>query len=87
MPAMIEATFELIVIVLWSAALSIHTRRLLRLARIESAHTAGNPIRQRLDRVWWWLGREEFWEAVQADCLHCMQLTIMVFFLVLGAYR
>ncbi|MDZ4719363.1 MAG: hypothetical protein SH847_12985 [Roseiflexaceae bacterium] len=84
---MVEAMVELIVIVLWSAALSIHARRLLRLARVETSYTTGNPLRQRLARVWWWLGREEFWHAVQVDCLRCMQLTIMVFFLVLGAYR
>lgn len=84
---MLEALVQLAVIMLWSAALSIHARRLLRLARVEAAPTTTKQIRQRLDRVWWWLGREEFWRAVQIDCLRCTQLTIMVFFLVLGVYR
>lgn len=84
---MVEALFQLAVIMLWSAALSIHARRLLRLARIEATPTMTNRVRQRLNRVWWWLGREEFWQGVQTDCLRCTQLTIMVFFLVLGVYR
>ena len=37
--------------------------------------------RLKLDRVWWWLGRAEFWGSVQADTCRCMEITLMVFVL------
>lgn len=83
---MVELIIQLTVIVIWSAMLVIHTRRLLRLARVEAESGHSHVLRRRLARVWWWLGREEYWRAAHSDGLRCMQLTIMVFLLVLGIH-
>ena len=67
--------------------LGVHTRRLLRLAKVESlAQWGERRLRPKLDRVWWWLGREEYWREVQTDVLRCMQLTFMLFLMAWGIY-
>jgi len=38
-------------------------------------------VRQQANRMWWWLGREEFWRTVQLDALRCVEITLMVFLL------
>lgn len=82
---MVELIVQIVVVSLWGAMIGIHTRRLLRLARVATpAVFRGPKLRQNLSRVWWWLGREEFWRAVQSDGLRCAQITIMVFLLALG---
>ena len=67
---------------MWGALLALHTRRLLRLAYVsgESA-TRDQYLRQRMHRMWWWLGREEFWRTVQADTWRCLEITLMLFLL------
>jgi hypothetical protein len=85
--AMAEPLIQMAIIFLWAATFSIHARRLMRLARVDLPQLVTPSFRQHLTRVWWWLGREEFWEAVHIDGLRCTQLTIMVFLLVWGAYR
>ncbi len=84
---MVELIIQLTLIAIWSATLVIHTRRLLRLARVEAESGHTRVLRRQLGRLWWWLGREEFWRAAHADGLRCMQLTIMVFLLVLGIHN
>jgi hypothetical protein len=82
---MVELIVQIVVVSLWGAMIAIHTRRLLRLARIEApVSLRGRQLRQNLSRVWWWLGREEFWRAVQIDGLRCTQITVMLFLLALG---
>ena len=82
---MVELIVQIVVITLWGAMFVIHTRRLLRLARIEApVSLRGRELRQNLSRVWWWLGREEFWRAVQVDGMRCTQMTLMLFLLALG---
>ncbi len=82
---MLALFVQLSVIGIWGTMLTVHTRRLLRLAQVESIDALRNhPLRHRLDRVWWWLGREEFWRKVQHDCLRCVQLTFMLFILAWG---
>jgi len=68
---------------MWGAVLTLHTRRLLRLAHayVESG-TPDQHLRRRMHRVWWWLGRGEFWRKVQDDTCHCLQITLMLFLLV-----
>ena len=56
---------QLAIIGIWAAALVIHTRRLVRLAQIESLRPWDHQLRRTLVRVWWWLGREEYWQATQ----------------------
>ena len=82
---MVELFVQIVVITLWGAMIAIHTRRLLRLARIEApVSLRGRELRQNLSRVWWWLGREECWRAVQVDGMRCTQMTLMLFLLALG---
>lgn len=84
---MIEFFVQITVVVLWMAVLSIHTRRLLRLASSAATHGWGERrLRHRLERVWWWLGREEFWRAVHIDGMRCTQMTLMVFLFAWGVY-
>jgi hypothetical protein len=79
---MAEAIIELGVIVIWGTMLWYHGRRLARLAQIETDPT--RPLRGHLQRVWWWLGREEYWRAVQPDGLRCVQATLMIFLMAWG---
>jgi hypothetical protein len=82
---MVEMVVQLAVVMLWAGVLAVHTRRLLRLAQVQMPAIWRDPRGQtKLARVWWWLGREEFWRAVQADGLRCTQLTVMVFLMAWG---
>jgi hypothetical protein len=84
---MIELIVQLVIVALWAAMLIIHTRRLLRLAQVESlAQWGERRLRPKLNRVWWWLGREEYWRAVQVDVLRCMQMTLIMFLMAWGLY-
>lgn len=75
--------FILVIASIWSATLIIHARRLFRLAKVTRP---GREIRFRtsLNRIWWWLGQEIFWNDVQNDGLRCVELTIMIFFMAWG---
>lgn len=84
---MIELVVQLAIVGIWTAMLVIHTRRLLRLAQVESlAQWGERRLRPKLNRVWWWLGREEYWHGVQIDVLRCLQMTFMMFLLAWGLY-
>jgi len=73
---------QLVIVAAWAATILRHTRRLLRFAQVNPAWMARE---QRADpltsRIWWWLGREEFWRTVQLDALRCVEITLMVFVL------
>jgi hypothetical protein len=78
---------QLVIIGMWAATLVIHIRRLLRLAQLETLGVWHDQrLRRKLTRVWWWLGREEYWRDVQIDGLRCIQLTLMLFLMVWGVY-
>jgi hypothetical protein len=84
---MIEMIVQLVIVGMWASMLAIHTRRLLRLAQVESLALWGERrLKPKLNRVWWWLGREEYWREVQVDGLRCLQMTFMLFMMVLGVY-
>ena len=71
---------QLSITCVWAATIGVHARRLLRLAHVEIG--AGQVMfRHQLDRIWWWLGRADFWCDVQRDCLQSLQLTILIFLL------
>jgi hypothetical protein len=72
---------ELALIALWGAVLGVHSRRLLRLALIHKGWDS-KPLEGALRRVWFWLGREEFWQSVRRDSAQCLQLTLMLFALI-----
>ncbi|HMO56989.1 MAG TPA: hypothetical protein PKA05_04350 [Roseiflexaceae bacterium] len=85
---MVEMVVQLVLVCLWGSVVSNHTRRLLRLARVEALPMwRSRHLRTKLKRVWWWLGREEYWRAVYADGLRCMQITLMVFVFAWGLLR
>jgi hypothetical protein len=76
---------QLAIVGAWATTILRHTRRLLRLAYANSAWASQDQtVRPLANRLWWWLGREEFWRTVQIDALHCVELTLMVFLLVHG---
>jgi hypothetical protein len=85
--AMIGVIVQLTIVGMWAATLIIHTRRLLRLAQLETLEVwHGKRLRGKLTRVWWWLGREEYWRGVQVDGVRCVQMTLMVFMMAWGIY-
>jgi Putative mono-oxygenase ydhR len=61
--------------VLWGTLIILHTRRLFRLAHVDRETSRRN---QHVHRLWWWLGREEFWRKVQIDTWRCLELTLMI---------
>jgi hypothetical protein len=82
---MIIALIQLAVVSIWAALLGIHLRRLMRLARVAFVRNNDASYRLLFSRLWFCLGRDEFWMSVQADGLRCTQLTIMLFLSVIGA--
>jgi hypothetical protein len=73
---------QLVIVAACAATILRHTRRLLRLAQVNTAWTAHDQrVGSLTSRIWWWLGREEFWRTVQFDALRCVEITLMVFVL------
>ena len=76
---------QLAIVAAWAAIILRHTRRLLRFAQVNTQWTSYDQrVRRLTSRIWWWLGREEFWRTVQLDALRCVETTLMVFLLVYG---
>ena len=82
---MVAMFIQIAITAMWGTLLIGHTRRLFRLAYagVDSG-TLDQYLRRRMHRVWWWLGREEFWRTVQLDALRCVEITLMAFLLVYG---
>ena len=67
---------------IWGFLFAQHSRRLLRLAHVKAGSaTVDSYLRQYMHRVWWWLGREEFWHKVQADTCRCLEIMVMILLL------
>jgi hypothetical protein len=79
---MLEAFVQIGIISLWGFMFSLQVRRLVRMAQL--SQNLKEPWRKQIGRIWWWLGREEFWHGTYGDCLRCTQLTVMVFLFTLG---
>ncbi len=76
---------QLAIVGAWAATILRHTRRLLRLAYANPTWISQDQtVRPWANRIWWWLGREEFWRTVQVDALRCVEITLMVLLLVYG---
>lgn len=75
---------QLLLVGLWGTTLTLHTRRLFRLAAIQAKGDRSRYLRGKAQRMWWWLGRGEFWEGAQQDLLRSIELTLMVILIVLG---
>lgn len=69
---------QLMIVGAWGAALAIQTRRLLRLASVTVTSGDSQLLRQKARRVWWWLGRDEFWRDACSDIARCLELTLMI---------
>ena len=76
---------QLAIVAAWAATILRHTRRLLRLAHVSSTWISNDQtVHPLAKRIWWWLGRQEFWRTVQIDAFRCVEITLMVFLLVYG---
>ncbi|NJM05774.1 hypothetical protein HC891_05625, partial [Candidatus Gracilibacteria bacterium] len=54
---MVLFVLQLMVVCVWAATMTVHTRRLLRLACVEQLRRwEGLRVRSSLNRIWWWLG-------------------------------
>jgi hypothetical protein len=73
----------------WASTIVIHTRRLFRLARVEQLARWEDHVRLRAgaNRIWWWLGQQEFWRGVIPDCVRAMEITAMIFLIAWGMSR
>lgn len=69
----------------WASTVVIHTRRLFRLACVEQLRNwEDERLRSGLNRIWWWLGQDEFWAGVTPDCLKAIEITTMIFVIAWG---
>jgi hypothetical protein len=75
---------QLLLVGFWGITLALHTRRLLRLAAVPATTDRSRYLRGKAQRIWWWLGRDEFWNGARVDTLRCIELTLMVGLLALG---
>jgi hypothetical protein len=39
-------------------------------------------VRSGLNRIWWWLGQEEFWRMARSDVAYALQISLLVFLFV-----
>ena len=72
------AVIQLLLIGVWGAAVGLHVRRLYRLAAVPLAVNRSHFVRRKAERMWWWLGRDEFWHDLRRDTLRCMEATLML---------
>lgn len=80
-----SVVLHLLIVGVWGLTLVTHTRRLLRLARVEQLRNWGDEARRLgLNRIWWWLGQDEFWHGVRLDCLKAIEVTVMIFLIAWG---
>lgn len=76
---------QMLVATIWAATTIIHTRRLMRLACVaQLRHLEKKRLRLGLNRVWWWLGQDEFWRGLSVDTLRSIELTLMIFLIALA---
>ena len=76
---------QLLLVGVWGMTFVTHTRRLLRLARVEHLRNWGDDARRLgLNRIWWWLGQHEFWRGVTPDCLKAIEITTLAFLVAWG---
>lgn len=69
---------QLMLIALWGSILILHVRRLFRLAAVPATMDRARYLRGKAQRMWWWLGRDEFWDGLRRDVLRCLELTLML---------
>lgn len=78
------ALIQLAIIGAWGVLLFLHTRRLYRMATVPVTNDRRRYLRSKAERMWWWLGREEFWARIQRDAARCIEATLLVLIIALG---
>jgi hypothetical protein len=74
----------LLLISVWAIPLSLHTRRLFRLAVVPLVADRRLYVRSKAQRIWWWLGRDEFWTALRRDVLRAIEASLLIALIALG---
>jgi hypothetical protein len=72
------ALIQMLLISLWAVPLTLHVRRLYRLAVVPVSADRTLFVRSKARRMWWWLGRDEFWDALRGDVLRCVEASLMI---------
>ena len=76
---------QLMIAGVWASTVIIHTRRLFRLACVAQLHKwEQTRLRSGLNRLWWWLGKDEFWNAVRLDCQRAIEVSLLIFLIAWG---
>lgn len=78
------AVVQLLLISVWAVPLSLHTRRLYRLAVVPIVADTRLYVRSKAQRMWWWLGRDEFWGGLRRDALRAIEASLLIGLLALG---
>lgn len=79
-----QTLIQLLIVGVWLATLSVHLRRLYRIASVPAQIDRERYLRTKAERMWWWLGREEFWRNTQRDIWRCLEANLMVIILAVG---
>jgi hypothetical protein len=72
------AAVQLLLISVWGVPMVLHLRRLYRLAAVPVSTDRSLFMRHKARRMWWWLGRDEFWGLLGRDVARCVELTLMI---------
>lgn len=78
------AVVQILLIGIWGVPLVLHLRRLYRLAAVPVMADRSLYVRSKARRMWWWLGRDEFWGALRQDMIRGVEATFAVALVVLG---
>lgn len=69
---------QLMLVGIWGWIVAAHGCRLYRLAAVPLTAQRALFVRRKAQRMWWWLGRDEFWEGLRRDAARCVELTLML---------
>jgi hypothetical protein len=71
---------QLLLAGVWASTVIVHMRRLFRLACVAQLRNWEEVrLRSGWNRIWWWLGQDEFWTRVRYDTWQAIQVTLMIF--------
>ena len=65
----------------WVMTLGVAVRRLWRLAHVRQLVRWQGALGRRagIQRIWWVLGRPEFWHELRLDMFRAVQVSLMIF--------
>lgn len=77
--------FQLLIATVWAATVIVHTRRLFRLAHVaQLSRWEEVRLRSGMNRIWYWLGQDTFWNGVRVDCARAIEISLIVFLMAWG---